>query len=665
MKIGMKVIIGLIACGIALFSIHILASSPALPMIFRVAIAILLITIPGISLTAYLYPHHPSNILHYLGYGFALSLVLIGIIGLLMRTLGWTINEVRFIWQAIICVSLLAIALKIDDIRAIKLPKLSSFSMINLVGLIAVTLFLIYFGIFTTATEGDTGTYNIEVTNFLRSTPLDWEENYYDTGNPLTDRLAFSYWMLAQAMIVDFSDLHILESQFFINSLLMIMMVAAIYIFCRNLGCEHNTAVLIVLLQLVVYIFLLDDLDFSRSKLLNRLFYDKTVASFIISPILISTFYRALQTRDKRHYVLALLLVWSVIFVHPMIMGFVMVTLVGWLGLEFLFNGQARLWAIAAGILLCLVFSPVILVRLTTDTSDIYDYGEEVLDGINYVTVDEASGRYALSPQLVGNLTYIAVGMAFTFALIGRLHTPEHRLMLAYGVTVGIALIPFTAWIYGNLVSIQHMNRVVWQTPYGYIVFFALKQLWDWANRANIKDKLSPPKTILLAGTVLVWVAGLGFMVWRTTLLDKVTLPYDYTAKVTEFTNVVKVADYIEDNHDGRVMVIGDPDLRNHVLSITYQAKTLSHFHALRMKAYSRISLEQGQQQIDDNLLFFDDDVTPEQQLEIIDRYDIRYILYKNERTPIIDALIDTYPEQFERVMTYDDVSLVKVTEFD
>lgn len=661
MKLSIRIIIGLVACGVALLTSAFVASSPALPMIIRVTIAMLIVSIPGISMTAYLYPRQPNNILHYLGYGFAVSLVFIGVIGLLMRTFGWTINEVRIIWQVIVCISILAITLKLEALPALALPKLSGVSWVNLVGLVIVTLFMVYIGIYNTATAGDTGTYNVEVTNFLRTTPMDWQENYYDTGNPLTDRLAFSYWMLAQALIVDLSDLHILQSQFFINSLLMVMMVAAIYIFCRNLGCEHNTAMLIVLLQLVLYVFLLDDTDFSRSKLLNRLFYDKTVASFIIAPIMVSTAYRALQTRHKSLYALSLLLVWSVIFVHPMIMGFVMVTLAAWLGLEFLLNSQARRWAIIAGMVLCVVFSPVILIRFTTDTSDIYDYGEEVIDGINYITVDEASGRYALSQQLVGNLTYVAVVLAFGFALLGRLRTPEHRLILAYGVTVGIALVPYTAWIYGNLVSIQHMNRVVWLTPYGYILSFTLKQLWAWAGRLNLHNMLTAPQTIRAVVVALLWISGLGFMVSRITLLDQVMLPYDYAQKVDEFKHVVEVAPYIEANHDERVMVIGDPDLRDHVLSLTYQAKTLSHFHALRMKAYSRISLEQGQQQIDDNLLFFDETVTPEQQLEIIARYDVRYILYKTERAPIIDALLAYRPEQFEQVLGFDDVALVKV----
>ncbi|GEM_PF-4578913 len=659
-KLNIKLLVGFILCGVALFSIQTVATLQFIPMMMRVAIAMIIITIPGISLTAYLSPRPPSNVFHYLGYGFALSLVFIGVIGLLMRTLGWTMREVSVIWQVLTCIGLVAIALKIKAIPKPKLPKLSGFSAINLLGLVGLAFFLMYIGIYTTATEGDSGTYNVEVTNFLRSTPMDWEENYYDTGNPLTDRLAFSYWMLAQAMVVDISGIHILQAQFFINSLLMIFMLSAIYIFCRNLGCSHNTATLIVLLQIVLYIFLLDDMDFSRSKLLNRLFYDKTVASFILAPILISTFYRAWQDRNTYQYLLVVLLVWSVIFTHPMIMGFVMVTLAGWLGLEFLFNSGSRVRAIIAGMLLCLVFSPVIFVRLTTDTSDIYDYGEEVIAGITYVTVDE-NGRYALSPALVGNVTYIAVVLAFGFSILGRLRTPEHRLMLAFAVTVGMALIPYTAWIYGNLVSIQHMNRVVWLTPYGYIVFFVLKQFWHWSQPYHHRFNISPPKAIIVSITAIIWFAGLGFIVSRVTILDNVTLPYDYEGVVSEFANVIEVAPYIEDQHNERVMVIGDPALRNHVLSLSYQTKTLSHFHSLRMKAYSRLSLDQSQQQIDDNLLFFEDTVTPDEQLRIIETYDIRYILYKNERASIIDTLISNHPDQFEQVMTFDDVSFVKV----
>ena len=233
--------------------------------------------------------------------------------------------------------------------------------------------------------------------------------------------------------------------------------------------------------------------------------------------------------------------------------------------------------------------------------------------------------------------------------------------MLAFALTAGIGLIPYTAWIYGRLASIPHFIRVLWILPYGYMLYFVLRTVCDalcrYAPRTSGKirwlqqDKVIIPflgLTVLLTAPLLSAHRGISFSV-------------DLSSVIDGEKGLLGVAEYIESNHDERVWILGSPEYRNAILSISSKAITLSHFDDVRMAQYASLSLEQAAMQVDDNFRFYNSYVSLEEKMAIIDKYDIDYLLFDPKYSYMMNRLFDLDTGRFELVYVQESVKLVKI----
>ena len=627
----------------------------------RVAFAGVLFVLPGGFIFSLIPVRDSWNIIDFAGYGFAISLVLMGILGLLARTLHWTFDLIEIFWYGLIILGLIAFSLKMKN-RSARLAKFSASSKALLAIILVQVLLFAYSGVFVI--NLDQHTYNAEVTNFLREEPLDWLEIYYDTGNLISDRFYLSYWTLAQSLMVDISGVHILQAQLMINGLMVLLTTVAIYIFARNLGHDPKMALIIVLLSLLCYSVLTQNGRQAGAQFFRRPIQDKLVAGFVLAPITISTAYICAVSRRRFAYIGFALSFLSMMFAHVMMAGFVLVAIGIWCLVRLVLDKQGRLNAIVIGLIAAVIFSPAVLLRLNTDTS-IYNYGDETVSARQKVLVDEESGFYIIHPNVAGTLTYtLLLLVSAAIVLRARMRKPfnnESMLMLALALTAGIGLIPYTAWIYGRLVSIPHIIRVLWLLPYGYMLSFVLQTGWDILCSYNprIRDKtrwLQQDKVVIpfLSLTILVTVILLNVQ-------RSVDFSRDIVSAFEREEELLEVAEYIESKHDERVWVLGSPDYRNVIPSISSKAITLSHFNSLRMILHSGISQEQAAMQIDDNLHFFNSYVSLEEKLSIIDKYDIDYLLFDPKYSHMMDMLFDFEAGRFELVYAQDSVKLVKI----
>ena len=221
----------------------------------RVTVAFAVFLLPGAFIFSLVPVGRPRDLIDFAGYGFAISLVVMGFLGLAARTLNWRYDTVETLW---IGLSIVSVAVLLFKVRHRLMTRASvTKSAVGLLLIIAIQLSLFaYSGVLPIAFDYDQHTYNAEVTYFLRDEPLDWQEIYYETGNPISDRFYMSYWTLAQSFVVSISGIHILQAQMVINAIMVPLIAATIYIFGRNLGYDSTTSAIYVLVSLFCYTLL-------------------------------------------------------------------------------------------------------------------------------------------------------------------------------------------------------------------------------------------------------------------------------------------------------------------------------------------------------------------------------------------------------------------------
>ncbi len=532
-------------------------------------------------------------------------------------------------------------------------------SAIGLLLIIAIQLSLFaYSGVLPIAFDYDQHTYNAEVTYFLRDEPLDWQEIYYETGNPISDRFYMSYWTLAQSFVVSISGIHILQAQMVINAIMVPLIAATIYIFGRNLGYDSTTSAIYVLVSLFCY-RLLTEQHQTGAEFFLRPIQDKLVVGYVLAPIALSTayLYKAIQKRSQ--FVLYLLLFMSLMFTHVMMAAFLLVAVIVWCLLGVLPWRHFQRSALAVTVASLLLFSPGVLLRLTTNTNT-YNYGREKVGNSLRVLVYQDSGLYTINPNAAGALTYVLLPLGI-LAAIYRHKEDRSLLFAAIAFTAVIGLIPITAWIYGKLLSTEAMVRVLWIVPYGYMLGFVLESGYIWLYK-RVPGMCQD--TRWLHKSIVVLPAAVFSILLTALLLGKyqnVDFSKDLTSVFRKKQDLLEIAQYLETAHDERVWILGSPDLRNMIPSLSERAITLSHYNDVRMISYSALPPERAAMQVQDNLRFYDYKVPLQEKLSILDKYEIDYLLYSQRYGNMMSRLFRWDAERFDFALRNSSVSLVRI----
>ena len=632
----------------------------------RVTLALLIFLLPGGFLFALVPTRDSWDLIDFVGYGFAFSIALMTLLGLVTRTLAWSIDIVEFAWYLLAILGFVAVFTKTR-----RLPLLNLQMRPPMVALLAIVLILValyaHSSVLATPTTDDQNRHHAAVSGFLRSEPLGWSEPYYETGNAIADRMYLTYWVLAQALVVQISDVPVLLARYLINPFVMIMSVAAMYVFARNLGHNRQASLQYVILGLLAYSLVMQYGPQPGSQFFVRPLLDKVVAAFALAPIAISSVYFYAASGNRRAYLGFALSFLAAASVHSIAGGFAACIIGIWCLIRLITERGNWKNSLQIGLLTLLLFSPAILVRLTTSETTIYNFdeltdetGAKVLlfDAIN--ALDHGNRFYAIHPTLAGDLTYILIALALLAALLRRLNS-RAKLMLAYALAIGVGLLPYTAWIYGRLVSVEHVVRVLWLMPFGYMLGFAIETIWAHVSRYLPRA----PRLIEALGQDRLLTALLILALPITAHFLGSNHRVDFSRDIGEATagdhELLEIADYIDAHHDERVWIAASHETRNRVILMNWKVISLSRFTAERMSYYSNMPIEQAETQLLENFLLYEAEVPVEDKLAIIDHHGIDYLLFPKGYAWIVDALYQTDKERFELVYSGETLRLVKV----
>ena len=613
----------------------------------RIIVGLLVFLLPGGYLFGLIPARDSWDLVDVLGYGFAFSMALVTVLGLITRTLALSIDAVELVWYLLALLGFAALYRRIAESNEVTLniraPEIAILAVV-----IVLVAILAHSSLFAAPTTDDQNRHHAAVNGFLRDEPLGWAEPYYETGNSIADRMYLTYWVLAQALIVEISGAPILLARYFINPFAMLMTVVGMYIFARNLQHGRKASLVYVVLGLLAYSLITDIGPQAGSQFFVRALLDKVLAAFTLAPIAISSAYQYAVSRRRRALFAFGLTMFAAVFVHSILGGFAAVIIGVWCLIRLIMEADGRKNAVHIGLLTVLILSPAILLRLSTAEKTIYNFSEVpdddgnkiyVFDAIN--PLDDGNKFYAIHSASAGDITYVLVTLSLLAVLARRLDS-RSKLMLAYVIALGIGLLPYTAWIYGRLVSIGHVYRVLWLVPYGYIMGY----IFDTGFMVLVgrRPDLRPMLRRLGYDRILVSLAVLAFLITLHFLhaSGRLGLNRDIASASNPEREWLDIGDYIDANHDVRVWVAASMESRNLAITLNWKVIGLSRFTPERMSYYSNLPLEQTEMQRNDNDLLFRADVSVEQKLSIIDRYGIDYLLFPKGYAWMVDALYQT-----------------------
>ena len=632
----------------------------------RISIGLLVFLLPGSYLFVLVPARDSWDLIDAIGYGFSFSIALMTALGLITRTLALSIDAVALIWFLLALLGFSAVFLKTRHAPEIKL-RLSAPVAVTLTVIILLTALYAYSSYFAVATTDDQNRHHAAVNGFLRDVPLGWSEPYYETGNRIADRMYLTYWVLAQALVVEISGVPILLARYLINPFAMLMTVAGMYIFARNLQHGRRAALLYVVLGLLAYSLVTDIGPQAGSQFFVRALLDKVLAAFALAPIAISSAYQFAVSRDKRALFAFALAMVAAVGVHSILGGFAAVVIGIWCLARLATAADARKNAIQIGLLTLLILSPALLLRLSTAETTIYNFAEVTDEADARVIVFDAfnplfdgNKYFAIHPRTAGELTYLLVALTLLAAAARRLDD-RSKLMLAYALALGIGLLPYTAWVYGQLVSINHVSRILWLIPYGYLLGFVLETGLTTLGRLQpnafqMLRRLGHDR-LLVSLVVLALPVTAHFMHSN----ERVNFSRDMATATAFEEELLEIADYIDAHHEERVWVAASMESRSLPITLHWKLISLSRFTSERMSYYSGLPREQAAMQISDNELLFKADVPVERKLTIVDRYGIEYLLFPKGYAWIVDALYQTDKQRFELVYSGATMRLVRV----
>ncbi len=603
----------------------------------------------------------PLDAAWFVSYGFAASLVIISGFGLLGRSLGWTMEGLLLAWALLILAGL-AVFVRRARGQPLFATSLSASDLAILLSAgLAASLFA-FSGMHHQPYEYDRHHYHVEVFSYLDGNPFDWREPFYDTGW-LADRQAISYWTLAQAMVSRLSGQHIIHMDFIVNSLLMLVAMCGAHCFARNLGRSARNAWLVVLLHLLCLSLLLSDSAQPGAHFYMYLLTDKMVAGFALAPLALSSAYRALESPYRLGLVEFAIVFLAMFFVHVMMAGFVLVAVIFFCLARLLMRRRGQLQSARLLLLALALFSPAVYLRTQTDTRlIIYDYGVEAQENSAKVAVIDALNpldglpMYMIQPSAVGLPAYILLAAVLLAAMLRR-HEAESSLLIALVMTALIALLPFTAWLYGRLLTPSHMMRVMTILPYGYMLFFVGETFSRrWGGSVPSKTRLHMLALALLIATPL--------SAWHFLTTQRgVDFAQDISPVIDLDKDLRALGAYIEAQHDEKVLILTHNELTRKALSASPQAQSLSWYHIGRMVLYADLSTEEVKNRFDDNKTFWSGQLHTHERMPILDRWGVNYVLYKRKLSEMMGYLLEAFPQRLELVASWPSFSLILVSQ--
>lgn len=666
--------------------------------VIRLSIAISLFLLPGILFYLLLSSTKRNLSVSFalIPIGFTFSTLLIGMIGLVGRVLGFSFELVKFIFAFIGLIELFALTKiypKLFDRNSglygglresLNNPPLLAALFFGVIFLVNAALFFI-----------DDWTYLAYLTNWQHSAHLNFTEVIFGTTSTDNARFWLTLYPMGQALISDISGIPgILLLGNYLEIFLVMIANLAMYHFARTLGFSRRSAGFSVL----IHIALLSWIVGGAHNPVGFWFFlhmaeDKVSATFILAPVLFSLLFNFIDRPHKQNYWLVLFAGIGLTLTHPVILVFVVGIIFGVVIVSWLLRRMTWLNVIKIIVAILIWTIPYVAVRVSNHPS-IANIAYDAEHAEGSLTVDilldiRSDGLFSMDPEVlmfldanvspdiyVGFQVFRAIPIfIIIFAgLIGLAKIRQGNMYLYISISVAIillALIPHTGRLLGYIIGARMLFRASWFAPLGLGVVAILKVCAEFIAtsvssiaKSNKNRWLEKPLTglysrlPLLGFTFFVMVGLASPSTWRVLDHAPILIPmWNFHRQLAE------VGDYISNNNSKKVTVITLDDTDNFLPGISVKAIPVSFREEARYEVkYFFTDQELEERKSESDIIQSLDPLVPvSDRIPIIKKYKVKYILADTWQADQFMNIMNRSDKLIEPVFSTDNFVLFEI----
>lgn len=469
----------------------------------RVWVALLVLCLPGLAIDVLLRRSRALDVGERLPVAFALSLAATSVVGLAGRLLGIRLGTVD---AALLLAGAIAIGCATATrLRAGSIARPPTCGSVWQTG--GLVLVLLAGAVLCTSPPiaADDFTHGARIAAFQQQ-PLGFSRLAYSGDTTITPRYWVALWPLTESLLAHKAGVSGLQLLQLLGPALTVLALLALRSLGLALGLSREFALLAVVAQVTALALLGDRLQPGRS-FFGRLGEDKFLAIFLLAPVACALLARLLEHLSPRR-VTAATIVWiALALTHPTSLGMTAIVAVLFclLGLR---AGTSRA-TIVAIVIVVATTAPVAALRLLPhpqyrhlhfDVASSQAKGELTV-GRTWRIATTGEGRFVGVAEKARPPAMLAAGALFLVVAALRLRTsPLARYVMAATLLPAVAVVPYTGWLLGLLVTPFHLWRTLGLAPFGLGAALVLEPVLAWLGaRGSLFARRVAYATALLA----------------------------------------------------------------------------------------------------------------------------------------------------------------------
>ncbi len=652
------------------------------------ALALALFIAPGMGLHAWITRGTVVRVSGRVTYGFALSVLVTGVIGLVgcVSHLSFTfvmasLWVVGLLGPAALALSNSATASAADG-RAGDAMSWLDWLEGALVLAIAARL------AFAPAGGSDDLTHVARITQFQSGDSLGFASIAFGDAVRIPPRYWLAYWPLCEAVLSALSGVHGLElTTNYLGPLLAPLAFVSLFELARSLGLSRRLAIATLAAQLIALVMLGKPWQ-PGLIFLNRVTEDKVMAAYLLAPAGVAAAASYFGTGARSWLVLALLVSAAIALSHPTIFGIAYLFMLAYCAGELLVaapRGRVVRLAIGLTVLAAAVSSLRFVahparsyVHFTVASADRAGVLTRARAEQLWISADDR--HYAVSRQVIPP-TARAVGIAALLLACVQLRRQRAARYVAGALAlVGLTLVPQTAWLLGLAVTPFHLWRFSWQAPFGLALVLAgssviaVARVWVVPRIPFIARLMRPGVTAVcelgLLGVLVgvVWLTDIRESLWslhfprewRTTVYAEYELALGKFRCRRTYADLIAMGRLIDERAPRGAVVVADPATNDFVPSVSSRARLL-HFRGVEQTVlHGSLSHAEAEQRNAALARLFDEQTPTAERMSIFAARQVEFVLQCN-RVRWAQELAAAYPDRFARVAGAGEFELYRV----
>ena len=578
---------------------------------------------------------------------FALGLVFSSLIALLLAicalALGFSSDTFQLLFKVTSTLSLLLLIQRRDQVHVQRWEHspltylevvLFGLGIISAIGLLLVMSDL-------SSIDGDYNTYNAMITEFAASSRLTLQDPFLGTNNLIKSRLWLVGWLIDQSLIIEFSQLNILQNFHYINLLLVFLVYTVIYDLIRRFGIPRKFAILIFVFTNFAILSQLYNSQIGE-VFIHRLAQDKVITAWVLAPIFVRIVYDFLTDSNWRTGGLVIVVSIVTVNFHAVIFVYIAMIVGVFVVLYVMFHSHRWQHIIFVGVVVTLsALIPFMLRQVAPDdfifeSTDILNSGEEP-EAFARLTLSDDGILYGIASFLRDGTAFSILFLALLIALIRIRYFVAGYYIIACLVVLFSVSNPITAPLLGKVISPFQLWRAPWLMPFGIASVVLLREIDRYSHKLSEHIR-----------HIVLLVIAIGFTVTtinlsNTYIQHRLTNPpkNSYSQKQQIYNDLVKIGDLMRSqNSTESITVFADNPIMYLIPSID------ANIHALIWHNPSQIRMtydELVEREIDHNR-FYADDITLDEFHMLLDKYKIDYLILSSTFIRPLNSLLEKSP---------------------